>query len=140
MKIKNICRCTIKHERIGVIKMEITHNTTPSLSSLVTPPQKIETPSDISLAVVKELEANNRSNNNQNKDEELLNITLNLNNIAKKENIDISFEYNEKLQESYISIKDNDTGKVIRKIPSEEALKFREGVKELLGILFDRRI
>ncbi len=120
--------------------MEISHNTTPSLSSLVTPPQKIETSSDISLGRVKELGANNRSNNNQNKDKELLDITLNLNNIAKKENVDISFEYNEKLQESYISIKDNDTGKVIRKIPSEEALKFREGVKELLGILFDRRI
>ena len=59
---------------------------------------------------------------------------------VKKENTNISFEYDSKLQESYISIKDNDTGKVIRKIPSEEALKFREGIKELLGILFDRRI
>ena len=120
--------------------MEITQNTTHSLSNLVTPPQKIEASSDISLIAIKELETNNRSKNNQNRDKELLDITLNLNNIAKKENVDISFEYNEKLQESYISIKDNDTGKVIRKIPSEEALKFREGVKELIGILFDRRI
>ena len=120
--------------------MEIVHNITHSLSSLVTSSQKIEASSDISLIEVKEIETNNRSNNNQNRDKELLDITLNLNNIAKKENLDISFEYNEKLQESYISIKDNDTGKVIKKIPSEEALKFREGIKELIGILFDRRI
>ena len=120
--------------------MEITHNPTQTLSNLVTTPQQIEASSVISIAPSKELEINNRSKKNQDSDEALLNITLNLNTIAKKDNLDVSFEYNSKLQESYISIKDNDTGKVIRKIPSEEALKFREGMKELLGILFDRRI
>ncbi len=120
--------------------MEIAHDTTYKVSNLVTNQQRVETPKEISTIESKELETNNRSNNNQNSDEELLNITLNLNNLAKKENIDVSFEYNPELRESYISIKDNDTGKVIRKIPSEEALKFREGMKELLGILFDRRI
>ena len=120
--------------------MEIVHSQTQTMSNLVTAPQKIETSSEISLLQSKESDINNRSRNNQDSDKELLDITLNLNNMAKKENTNISFEYDSKLQESYISIKDNDTGKVIRKIPSEEALKFREGIKELLGILFDRRI
>ncbi len=118
--------------------MEIINKPTHTLSSLVTPLQKTTTTSEISIVQSKELETNDRSNKNT--DEALLNITLNLNNIAKKENLDIGFEYNHELQESYISIKDNDTGKVIRKIPSEEALKFREGIKELIGILFDRKI
>ncbi len=100
--------------------MEIANKPTPTLSSLVTPLQKVATAPEISIVQSKELETNNRSNKNI--DEALLNITLNLNNIAKKENLDI------------------DTGKVIRKIPSEEALKFREGMKELIGILFDRKI
>ena len=120
--------------------MEIANAPTPTpiLSSLVTPLQRIAPAPEISIVQSKELDTNNRSN--QNIDEALLNITLNLNNIAKKENLDIGFEYNHELEESYISIKDNDTGKVIRKIPSEEALKFREGMKELIGILFDRKI
>jgi len=62
-----------------------------------------------------------------------------LNTVAKKENLDISFGYNKEIDRVVISVLDKNTGEVIRKLPSEDAVKFAEGVKDLLGKLFDKK-
>jgi flagellar protein FlaG len=66
-------------------------------------------------------------------------LSKELNHIAAKENLDISFGYNEKIDKVFINIVDKSSGEVIRKLPSEEAIKFAEGMKELLGKLFDKK-
>ncbi len=66
-------------------------------------------------------------------------LTQELNEIAQKEQLDISFGYNEKIDRVVINVTDKNTGEVIRKLPSEDAVKFAEGMKEMLGKLFDRK-
>jgi flagellar protein FlaG len=66
-------------------------------------------------------------------------LTEALNSIAQKENLDISFGYNKKIDKVFINIVDKTSGEVIRKLPSEEAIKFAEGMEDLLGKLFDKK-
>ncbi len=70
---------------------------------------------------------------------DLVALTKKLNDIAKKSDTAISFSYNEKLNSSIITVIDQKSGKVIRKLPSEEAIKFAESIKDELGKLLDRR-
>jgi len=66
-------------------------------------------------------------------------LTEELNTMAKQENLDISFGYNKKIDKVFINIVDKTSGEVIRKLPSEEAIKFAEGMEDLLGKLFDKK-
>ncbi len=75
----------------------------------------------------------------KNKKVDMQQLTDELNQIAKKEQLDISFGYNDKIDKVFINIVDKSSGEVIRKLPSEEAIKFAEGMKDLLGKLFDKK-
>ena len=66
-------------------------------------------------------------------------LTAKLNKVAESENLDISFGYNEKIDKVIINILDKNTGEVIRKLPSEDAMKFAEGMEDMLGKLFDKK-
>jgi len=54
--------------------------------------------------------------------------------------LDVSFAYDKELNKVYINVIDKDSGKVIRKLPSEEAMKFAKSIKESIGKLLDRRV
>ena len=77
-----------------------------------------------------------KSNGNS---EKMQQIEQKLNDIASSENINVKFAYNEKLNMSYISVIDKNTGEEIRKLPSEEAMKISESMKELVGVMFDKK-
>jgi len=66
-------------------------------------------------------------------------LTQKLNDVAQDENLDISFGYNEKIDRVTINITDRNSGEIIRKLPSEEAVKFAEGMQDMLGKLFDKK-
>lgn len=66
-------------------------------------------------------------------------LTAKLNKVAELENLDISFGYNEKIDRVIINVLDKNTGEVIRKLPSEDAVKFAEGMEDMLGKLFDSK-
>ncbi len=66
-------------------------------------------------------------------------LTAKLNKVAETENLDISFGYNEKIDRVIINVLDKNTGEVIRKLPSEDAVKFAEGMEDMLGKLFDSK-
>jgi flagellar protein FlaG len=66
-------------------------------------------------------------------------LTNKLNERAKSENLSISFTYNEKLNRSIINVIDKKSGEVIRKLPSDEAIKFAESIKEAVGKLLDKK-
>ena len=55
-------------------------------------------------------------------------------------NKDIKFSYNEKIGEVYVTITNKQTGEVIRQLPSKEAMKLKETMKEFIGSLFNKRI
>lgn len=54
-------------------------------------------------------------------------------------NLDVKFAYNDKIDQVYLNVIDKNTGKIIRKLPSEEAMKISESMKELVGNLLDKK-
>ena len=64
-------------------------------------------------------------------------LTSKLNKEMEPLNPDIKFSYNDKINDLVVNVIDKNTDKVIRKIPSEEALKIMEKMRELVGALFD---
>ena len=71
--------------------------------------------------------------------EQLKELTQQLNTQAEHEHLNIAFGYDEELKRVYISVIDKASGKEIRKLPSDEALKFAKSMKESLGRLLDKR-
>jgi len=69
--------------------------------------------------------------------EKLQDLTKQLNKEMAPLNPDIKFSYNDKVNELVVNVVDKNTDKVIRKIPSDEALKIMEKMRELVGALFD---
>jgi flagellar protein FlaG len=69
--------------------------------------------------------------------EQLQDLTQQLNKEMAPLNPDIKFSFNDKINELVVNVVDKNTDKVIRKIPSEEALKIMEKMRELVGALFD---
>ncbi len=68
---------------------------------------------------------------------ELQELTQKLNKEMEPLNPDIKFHYNDRVNELVVNVIDKNTDKVIRKIPSDEALKIMEKMRELVGALFD---
>ena len=66
-------------------------------------------------------------------------LTGSLNAKAESANLDISFGYNKKIDKVFINVVDKNSGEVIQKLPSEEAMKFAEGMHDLIGKLLDKK-
>lgn len=54
-------------------------------------------------------------------------------------NFGVKFGYNDDINAMYVSVYERDTDKVIRKIPSEEAIQLMAKMKEVIGIIFDQK-
>ncbi len=74
-----------------------------------------------------------------NKTNDIENLTKKLNQVAQDENLSVSFGYDKELNKVYINVIDKESGKVIRKLPSEEAMRFAKSIKEAVGKLLDKR-
>ena len=51
----------------------------------------------------------------------------------------IRFGFDDKVSELYVSVIDTSTNEEIRKIPSDEALRLAAKMRELVGMLFDKK-
>ncbi|AFL68411.1 flagellar protein FlaG [Sulfurospirillum barnesii] len=51
----------------------------------------------------------------------------------------IAFGFNDELSMLYVSVMEKSTGKTIRKIPTEEAMALSAKMKEIVGIIFDKK-
>ena len=52
---------------------------------------------------------------------------------------DVKFGYNEDIGQLMVNVIDANTGDIIRQMPSEEAIKIMTKMKELIGMLFDKK-
>ncbi len=73
-------------------------------------------------------------------------IQKHLNNTVKKLNdqmdslnINIKFGFNDKIDTMFVDVTEKSTGRLIRKIPSEETMKLAEKMKEIIGMIFDKK-
>lgn len=80
--------------------------------------------------------------NKQNKQEikEQLNKTVeNLNSQMDLLNTNIQFGFNDKIDTMYVDVHEKSSGKLIRKFPTEEAMRLAEHMREFIGMLFDKK-
>lgn len=62
-----------------------------------------------------------------------------LNEEMKRIGTDISFSYNDTIKGLVVSVKDANGDKVIREIPSKEAVELMQRMRDVIGIIFDKR-
>ncbi len=80
--------------------------------------------------------------NKENKEEvkqSLKEAVKNLNAQMDMLNTNIKFGFNDKIEALYVNVLEKSSGKLIRKFPTEEAMKLAEHMKEFVGMLFDKK-
>jgi flagellar protein FlaG len=71
--------------------------------------------------------------------EDLDKAVKHLNLQAESLQTNIQFGFNDKTDYLYVDVTERTSGKLIRKIPSEEAMKLAEKMKEVVGMIFDEK-
>lgn len=83
-----------------------------------------------------------KSNNKKDVDDlkkELSTLSEQLNKEMSPLNFNVKFGFNDKIDEMYVSVTEKSTNKLIRKIPSDEAVKLMEKMREIVGMIFDKK-
>ncbi|GAA9391354.1 FlaG family protein [Helicobacter pylori] len=62
-----------------------------------------------------------------------------LNEEMKRIGTDINFSYNDTIKGLVVSVKDANGDKVIREIPSKEAVELMQRMRDVIGIIFDEK-
>jgi len=70
---------------------------------------------------------------------ELQKITEELNKAINPLNTTLKFKFNDKIEELMVQVVDTKDNKIIREYPSKEALKLMEKMREIVGMLFDKK-
>ncbi|EAH5595541.1 flagellar protein FlaG [Campylobacter jejuni] len=70
--------------------------------------------------------------------EKLADITKKLNEQMDSLDINVRFGYSDKIGSMYISVTEKSTGREIRQIPSEEAMRLAEYFRDVIGMIFDK--
>lgn len=70
--------------------------------------------------------------------EQLKEVAQKLNDQVESLNANVRFGYNDKINSMYLSVTEKSTGKEIRQIPSEEAMRLSEHFREVIGMIFDK--
>jgi len=70
---------------------------------------------------------------------ELQKVVEELNRQMNPLNTDLKFKFNDKIEELTVQVIDTKNHKVIREFPPKEALKLMEKMRELVGMLFDKK-
>ena len=105
--------------------------TAPKVSNQA-PIRQVEQTADVSKV--------NQQQNQENDTNKTLTETVDeLNKQMDMLNTNITFGYNDKINQMFINVIEKSTGKVIRKFPTEEAMGLSEKMKEIVGIIFDKK-
>ncbi|MFY4689810.1 FlaG family protein [Campylobacter jejuni] len=70
--------------------------------------------------------------------EKLADITKKLNEQMDSLDTNVRFGYSDKIGSMYISVVEKSTGREIRQIPSEEAMRLAEYFRDVIGMIFDK--
>ncbi|EAI0894488.1 TPA: flagella length regulator FlaG [Campylobacter coli] len=70
--------------------------------------------------------------------EKLADITKKLNEQMDSLDTNVRFGYSDKIGSMYISVTEKSTGREIRQIPSEEAIRLAEYFRDVIGMIFDK--
>jgi flagellar protein FlaG len=93
---------------------------------------------DKKTSIQKLQDVNNEMDKNKLK-KELQKIVEELNKALNPLNTTLKFKFNDKVDELTVSVIDTKSDKVIREYPPKEALELMEKMREIVGLLFDKK-
>ena len=70
---------------------------------------------------------------------ELRELSKKLNDEMKRVGTDLNFSYNENIPGLKVTVKESKRDKVIREIPSKEAIELMKRMREVIGVIFDKQ-
>ena len=106
--------------------------TSPKIESNTAPIRQVEQTADTSKI--------DQQKKKEEEDPKALSETVNeLNKQMDLLNTNITFGYNDKINQMFVNVIEKSTGKVIRKFPTEEAMSLSAKMKEIVGIIFDKK-
>jgi len=70
---------------------------------------------------------------------ELKNTIEHLNKHMDSLDTNVKFGFDDKVGQMFVNVIERSTGKIIRRIPTEEAMKISEKMKEIVGMIFDKK-
>lgn len=88
--------------------------------------------------VVASRDFNKQTTDEKSMNERLSKLTDELNQQMNALNTNIKFGFNSETDSMYISVTEKNTGRVIRQIPSEEAMRLTAYLKDAIGMIFDK--
>ncbi len=71
--------------------------------------------------------------------QELMRLTEELNKEMNPLNINVKFGFEDKIGEMFVSVYEKDSNKLLRKIPSDGAIALMIKMREIIGIIFDKK-
>lgn len=120
--------------------MDIFSTTSKQVETTVTPKVQQQTPVrqvEQSNEATKSLRDNKQDS--QNVAEQLHYTVKELNKQMESLDTNVTFGFNDKIDTMFVSVMERSTGKMIRKIPTEEAMSLAEKMKEIVGMIFDKK-
>ncbi|MBX7489916.1 FlaG family protein [Helicobacter turcicus] len=90
-------------------------------------------------AIQNELESLNEEQKIQEQKEKLNELAQQLNKELNPLNTNVTFGFSEDIEGLYVTVSERDTNRVIRKIPSDEAMELMAKMKEVVGIIFNKQ-
>lgn len=70
--------------------------------------------------------------------QELQQLIQKYNHEMRKLNTDVSFSYNDTIEGLLVTVKDGESERVIREIPSKEAIELMKKMHDLVGMIFNK--
>jgi len=93
-----------------------------------------------SIKEVEEISKNNIEKKSKEEiKKELQKVVEELNKAMNPLNQDLHFQFNNKVEELVVQVIDKKNDKIIREFPPKEALQLMEKMRELVGLLFDKK-
>lgn len=100
-----------------------------SKSNLITTQLKVENEQLEELSKTQKAELEKR----------LLELAKDLNKEMQFVNTSLMFDYNDSISSLVLTIKQRDTGEIIRKIPTDEAMELMKKMRDVISIILDAR-
>lgn len=123
------------NENIKEDLMDIFSATSRQVETATTPKAQAPAP----IRQVEQSAESAKATKEANVSEELKNTVKELNGQMEELGTNVTFGFNDKIDTMFVSVMERSTGKMIRKIPTEEAMTLAERMKEIVGMIFDKK-
>ena len=98
-----------------------------------------EDPRPTEVRLQQETAQHHDKENKKQLESELRELSKKLNDEMKKIGTDLNFSYNENIPGLMVTVKEFNGDKVIREIPSKEAIELMKRMREVIGVIFDKQ-